>query len=152
MSAPTVEHLQYRDPHAPRRGEQYTSAYTLADLEAMREALRNSLPPYHYHSMFDNDPCRECDRLARLGHGHTRAHAQPGWHGPLTALLHAEHEAREHDEAERRHAAHIAELALKARRSANPMWQRLGDVMPEYERCDEDVDAVMDAIYGEGRW
>ncbi|CAM3537382.1 hypothetical protein TSOC111612_01465 [Tsukamurella ocularis] len=58
---------------------------------------------------------------------------------------------REHAEAERRHAAHIAELALKARRSANPMWQRLDDVMPR-ERCDEDVDAVMDAVYGAGRW
>lgn len=148
----TVERLAYRDPHAPRRGEPYTSPYTLADLEAMRGAFWDRmLHPYHYHEVFGDGRCDECDWIARLGPGHTRAHAKPGWHGPLPAPLHAEHEAREQAQAESRHAAHIAELALKARRSANPMWERLDDVMP-HERCDEDVDAVMDAVYGVGRW
>lgn len=143
MTAPAVERLAYRDPHAPRRGQPYTSPYTLADLEALR-------------NRFWDDPYVRGDLTGpysrfRAPEGHVRANAKPGWHGPLPAPLHAEHEARELQVTEERHTAHIAQLALQARRDANPMWERLDDVMPR-ERCDEDVDAVMDVVYGEGHW
>lgn len=62
--------------------------------------------------------------------------------------------------------ATTARLALEARRAANPMWRKVAMAIAENTGCswctDEDLhgnlepspaaDAVMDVVYGEGRW
>lgn len=141
-----VPQLAYRDPHPPDR-----TGWTLTEMQELRQAAMGF---YHHYCPW-TVPCSTCDRVKWLGPGHRLAYAKPGWHGPLPADLHAEHEARERKAAEEQHAAHIAELALKAQRSANPMWDKVYDAIAD-NMCGEDsadsaTDAVMDLIYG-GVW
>lgn len=87
--------------------------------------------------------------------------AHPGRHDAPTAEEWAEMQRKSAEAEERAKAAHTARLALEARRSANPMWRKVHDTLgvdAEYACMDcggmrsEDVDAVMDVVYGEGRW
>jgi hypothetical protein len=157
--APTVEHLQYRDPHPQKPGRHRPSGWAWDGILGILlrsggdTRNRSDYRWEHYCPAFDPcDICADWDRQkAILGEGFFPVGSHPGWHGPLPAALHAEHITREHTEAEQQQAAHIAELALNTRRTANLMWRQIKEAMP-HEGSDRDVDAVMDAVYGEGRW
>lgn len=87
--------------------------------------------------------------------------AHPGRHDVPTAEEWAEMQRRSAEAEERAKANTTRYLALEARRSANPMWRKVHDALgvgDKYACIDclgtqpEDVDAVMDAVYGKGRW
>ncbi|TWS25592.1 hypothetical protein FK530_23010 [Tsukamurella conjunctivitidis] len=87
--------------------------------------------------------------------------AHPGRHDVPSAEEWAEMQRQEEEREERHRKWHTEQLALEARRSANPMWAKVYDALGvngEYACIDcggtqpEDVDAVMDVVYGEGRW
>lgn len=88
--------------------------------------------------------------------------AHPGRHDVPTAKEWAEMQRQSAEAEERAKAATTARLALEARRAANPMWRKVAMAIAENTGCsfcDEGdyvpaaaADAVMDVVYGKGRW